>query len=130
MPRGGAGAVECDKVRYQIFEVRLSACTGYYKADTTVELSVTKPIFPHRELRVTLCPNAYLLASRARTTPRAHSAPLRQTTHHAALTRWQEQKKRPWQMRVAELSMRSLARWTGDLEAGMFRAQCSASGMR
>ena len=88
MPRGGAGAVECEKVRYQIFEVRLSACTCYYKADTKVELSAIKPIFRHGTVRLAFSPrDAYLRQQGAgRATPCAERAAAADTTHHPALT--------------------------------------------
>ena len=62
--------------RYQIFEVRLSACTCYYKADTKVELSAIKPIFRHGAVRVAVCPpDAYLRQQGAgRATPCAQRA--------------------------------------------------------
>ena len=89
MPRGGAGAVECEKVRYQIFEVRLSACTCYYKADTKVELSAIKPIFRHGTVRLAFSPRAAYLrqqgaeVAQRRARQRAAAA---DTTHHAAWT--------------------------------------------
>ena len=74
MPRGGAGAVECEKVRYQIFEVRLSACTCYYKADASVWLLVARAAYLRQQ-------GAEVAQRRAR--QRAAAA---DTTHHAAWT--------------------------------------------
>ena len=77
------------KVRYQIFEVRLSACTCYYKADTKVErylltylLTYATRVSPFA-LRAAYLRQQGAEVAKRRARQRAAAA---DTTHHAAWT--------------------------------------------